>query len=101
MLASQVSNKSPRFGPFCISQSIIRIEPDRLIKVTDGFAIILQIPALKMEMPLQVSVVRFHTVGDHLSRFFLRAEQGNPERLSNGPRDFLLNRENIFQFVVK
>ena len=41
-LAGEIANNSPRFGTLCISQGIIRVELDRLIEVSDGFAIIFE-----------------------------------------------------------
>ena len=55
----------PRFGTLCVSQSIIGIELDRLIEVSDSFAIVLDIPTLKMEMTLEVSVMRFYVRRQH------------------------------------
>ena len=102
MLAGQVSNERPRFGPFRVSQSIIRIEPDRLIEVTDCFAIVLEIPTLKMEMTLEVSVVRFYVAGStSLSRSILRSQQSHFQRLSYRLRDFLLNGKDIFEFAIE
>src|SRR6266446_6757176 len=100
MLADEISNKSPRFGSFCVSQSIIRIESDRLIEVTDSFAIILEIPALKMEMALEVSVMRFH-VCRRTVLSGIRSEQSHFQRFSNRSSDFLLNGKDIFQFAIE
>src|SRR3954454_15588358 len=100
MLAGQVSDIGPRFGSFCVSQSIIRIEPDRLIEVTDSFAMILEIPTLKMEMTLEVRVMRFH-VRRRPSLSRIRSEQSYLQRLSDRPGDFLLNGEDIFQFAIE
>jgi hypothetical protein len=46
-----------------VGQRISGIQPDRLIKESDGFAIVINITALKIEMSLEVSVMRFHAVG--------------------------------------
>src|SRR6266850_1474549 len=102
MLAGQVSDIRPRFGSFCVSQSIIRIEPDRLIEVTDSFAIILEIPTLKMEMTLEVSVMRFCIVsGRPLHRPAIGSQQSYFQRLSDRPGDFLLHSKDIFQFAIE
>ena len=78
-LAGKVANNSPNFGTLRVSQSVIRIQLDRLIKVIDSFAVVFSVTPHGVEMPLKISVVRLHAVGSHLSRLFFRAEQGNPE----------------------
>ena len=61
-LAAKIPDQRPRFGTFCVSQGIIGIEPDRLIEVTHGFAVVFEVTALKIEMALEVSVVCFHAL---------------------------------------
>src|SRR4030095_9486538 len=61
-LAGEIANKNPRFGTFCVSQSITGVEPDRFIEVIHSFAIVLEVPTLKMEMTLEISIVRFHVL---------------------------------------
>jgi hypothetical protein len=102
VLTGEISNKTPGFGTLGVSQGIIGIEPDRLIEVTDSFAIVLEIPTLKMEMALKIRIVRFYITGStSLRRTILRSEQGHFQRLSDCPGDFLLHSENIFQFAVE
>src|SRR6266481_6540060 len=102
MLACEVSNKTPGFGTLGVSQGIIGIEPDRLIEVTDSFAIVLEIPTLEMEVALKVCVVRFHTrrrsVWDN--RIF-GAAQCQFQRGRNSIRDFGLHRKYILEFTLK
>src|SRR5439155_4275610 len=100
MLAGEVPNKGPCFGTLCVSQGVIGIEPDRLIEVADSFAIVLEITTLKMEMTLEVSVMRFRVLwSTFLSR--IRSEQSHFQRLSDRSSDFLLNRKDIFQFAIE
>src|SRR6266498_4308409 len=94
MLTGKVSDKTPGFGTLGVSQGIIGIELDRLIEVTDSFAIVLEIPTLKMEMTLEIRIVRFCIAGStSLSRPILRSEQSHFQRLSDRSSDFLLRSE--------
>src|SRR5215471_938640 len=102
MLAGEVANKSPSFGTFCVGQSIIRIELDCLIEVTNSFAIIFEITTLEMEVTLKVSVMCLYTAGSTpLCRPILCSEQGHFERISNRPGYFLLNCKDIFQLAIE
>src|ERR1700730_18370774 len=58
-VAAEISNQSERFGTLCVSQSIIRVEPSRLIEVADSSAIIFEIASLAMIVTQQISVMRF------------------------------------------
>src|SRR2546423_2179505 len=100
MLAGKVSNKSPRFGTFCVSQSIIRVEPDRLIEVTDSFAIVVEIPTLKVKVTLEVRVMSFHILR-RISVSRIRSKQRHFQRLGDCSSDFLLNGKDIFQFPIE
>src|SRR5262245_1535325 len=74
-LAGKITNNGPRFRTLCVSQGIIRIELDCTIEVSNGFAIILDVTTLPMEVGLEISIVCFHAVRGHLGRLFLRSEQ--------------------------
>src|ERR1700680_2130059 len=58
-VAAEISNQSERFGTLCVSQSIIRVEPNRLIEVADSSAIIFEIASREMRVTQQISVMRF------------------------------------------
>src|SRR5207248_9797049 len=58
------------------------------------------IPTLKMEMTLEVSVMRFH-VRRRTSLSRIRSEQSYFQRLSDRPGDFLLHSKDIFQFAIE
>ena len=49
VLAGEIPNHSPRFGTLGVSQSIIRIELNRLIKVTDSLAKVVEIASLRSQ----------------------------------------------------
>ena len=70
-----------------------RHRDDELLPVAPSLAQVAPVDALALRHALEA--------GEHMGRILLRAEQGDPERLSNGPGDFLLNREDIFEFVVE
>ena len=76
-LAGEVPNHRPRFGTLCVSQGIIRVDIDCPIEVSNGFAIVLDVTAQKMEMALKISVVRLYALRDHLGRIVSRAEQSH------------------------
>jgi len=70
--------KDQAFGTFCVSQSIIRIEPDRLIEVADRLAKVFEIATLEMEMALEVRVMRFYTIRrSSFGRPIIRSKQGS------------------------
>jgi hypothetical protein len=74
-LTGQVSQQRPHFGALGVDCSIIRIELDGAIEVGDRFAKIFDVAAAEKEMPLQISVVRFHVRGGALRRLVVGAEQ--------------------------
>src|ERR1043166_1168390 len=91
-----VSDQSPRFGTLRVSHGVIGIEPDRFIIVANSFAIILEITALKIIMPLEIGVVSFRVLGCWIcGRLLIRPKKCRFQRRSNSRGDFLLDGENI------
>src|SRR5262249_45998054 len=79
---------------------IIGIEPSRLIEVIDRLAIAVEITTLKIEMPLEVRIVRFYTLRcSDLSIF--RSKQGHLQGLSHRGSDLSLNGEDILEFTIE
>ena len=56
-LAAKISDQCPRFGTLCICQRIIRIQPDRLIEVSNRFAMIFEIASQEIIMTQEISIV--------------------------------------------
>ena len=59
LLTAKIPDLRPRFGTLCIGQGIIRIQPDRLVEVTNSLAIVFEIASLVKIMTQKISIMRF------------------------------------------
>jgi len=76
LIFAEISNQSQCFASLRVSKGVIRIEANRFIEVTNRFPKVLEIAALKMEMTLQISVMRFCVFGRWRgSGSFIRSQQ--------------------------
>ena len=71
-----------------------------MIVASNGLAIVIEIPPLKIETTLEVRVMRFHTLrGSVLT--LLRSKQSHLQGLSHRGSDLSLNGEDILEFTIE